>query len=97
MYEKQYNGYPVLPSLFPHLRSHRLPEGVVDGALKEVDIPVVGDLHAGVAQEVRDDLHLDTPGLQVAGEGIPEGLQPPMLHACRFAGLLHRRQQISAA
>ena len=50
---------PATPAKRPtpflyHLRPDRLPEGVVDVAFKEVYIPVVGDLHAGVAQELRD-------------------------------------------
>ena len=34
------------------LRPHRLPEGVVDLALEEMDVPIVGDLHAGVTQKL---------------------------------------------
>ena len=40
-------------------------------------VPVAGDPHAGVAQELRDDLDLHAPGAQVAGEGMPERVQPP--------------------
>ena len=47
-------GSPVTPARLPafpplRLRPDRLPEGIVDIAFKEMDVPVVGDLHAGVA------------------------------------------------
>ena len=42
----------------PSSRPYRLPQGIVDIALEKVDVPVVGDLYAGVAQEFRDDLLL---------------------------------------
>ena len=45
--------HPDEPAAFPTLRPHRLPEGVIDIPLEEVDVPVVGDLHAGVTKELR--------------------------------------------
>ena len=43
--------HPDEPATFPTLRPHRLPEGVIDIPLKEVDVPVVGDLDAGVVRK----------------------------------------------
>ena len=48
------------PNKAAHLLSllcpNRLSEGVVDVALEQVNIPVLCDLHAGMGQELRDDL-----------------------------------------
>ena len=62
-----------------------------------MDVPIVCDLDAGVAQKLRDDLHLHAAGVQVAGEGVPECVQPPVLHARCLAGRLHRGQQVPIA
>ena len=41
--------------------------------------------------------HLHAPGVQVAGEGVPERVQATVLNPRRHAGLLHRRQQVPVA
>ena len=74
------------------LRPHRMSKRIINLSLKEVDVPVVGNLHAGVAKELRDDLDLHTPSVEVTGEGVPQRVQPAVLHARRLAGLLHRGQ-----
>ena len=36
-----------------------MPEGVVDLPLEEVDVPVAGNLYAGVAEQLRDEDSLE--------------------------------------
>jgi hypothetical protein len=61
-FNNQQDGQPYLilarlpTSTF--LCPHRLLERVVDVALKEVNVSVVGNLHADVAQQFWDDLQL---------------------------------------
>ncbi len=38
----------MLP-IVPHLNTNCLPKGIIDIILKEVNVPIVGDLNAGVA------------------------------------------------
>ena len=48
-------GSPATPARLPifslPLRPNRLPECIVDIAFEEVDVPILGDLDAGVAQK----------------------------------------------
>ncbi len=52
-----------LPALFPCLHPDCLPEGIVDLPLEEVDVSVIGDLDAGVAQQLGDYFHLHPPSV----------------------------------
>jgi len=47
-----------LPAFLLSSHPDHLPEGAVDVPFKEVNVPVVGLLHAGVAQQLRNDLDL---------------------------------------